>query len=48
MLFQTRIGLVHAFLRANKYDGVLLSRSDNFAMATGGKRNSSGNPNSQA
>ncbi|HRI87278.1 MAG TPA: M24 family metallopeptidase [Candidatus Hydrogenedentes bacterium] len=38
-LFRTRIGLVQAFLRANKYDGILLNRIDNFAMATGGKRN---------
>ncbi len=38
-LFHVRIALVQAFLRANDYDGVLLSRVDNFAMATGGKRN---------
>ena len=38
-LFRTRVALVQAFLVANKYDGVLLSRADNFAMATGGKRN---------
>ena len=38
-LFRVRIALVQAFLRDNQYDGVLLSRVDNFAMATGGKRN---------
>lgn len=38
-LFQVRIALVQAFLRENHLDGVLLSRADNFAMATGGKRN---------
>ena len=38
-LFRTRVALVQAFLAANKYDGILLSRADNFAMATGGKRN---------
>lgn len=38
-LFRTRIALVQAFLVANKYDGVLISRIDNFAMATGGMRN---------
>lgn len=38
-LFRTRIALVQAFLVANKYDGILISRVDNFAMATGGKRN---------
>ena len=38
-LFRVRIALLQAFLRENRYDGVLLSRSDNFAMATGGKRN---------
>ena len=38
-LFRARIALVQAFLVANKYDGILLSRADNFAMATGGKRN---------
>jgi antitoxin VapB len=38
-LFRVRIGLVQAFLWENGYDGVLLSRVDNFAMATGGKRN---------
>ena len=38
-LFQVRIALVQAFLRENRLDGILLSRADNFAMATGGKRN---------
>lgn len=38
-LFEARIALVQAFLRQNGYDGVLLSRADNFAMATGGRRN---------
>lgn len=38
-LFRTRIALLQSFLVTNKYDGILLSRADNFAMATGGKRN---------
>lgn len=38
-LFRVRIALIQAFLRANRLDGILLSRVDNFAMATGGKRN---------
>ncbi len=38
-LFRVRIALIQVFLRENGYDGVLLTRSDNFAMATGGKRN---------
>ena len=38
-LFRIRIALVQAWLRAHKYDGILLSTSSNFAMATGGKRN---------
>lgn len=38
-LFSIRIALIQAFLRRNGYDGVLLSRVDNFAMATGGRRN---------
>ncbi len=38
-LFRARIALVRAFLVENAYDGILLSRVDNFAMATGGKRN---------
>jgi len=37
-LFAIRIALIQAFLRQHGYDGVLLSRMDNFAMATGGKR----------
>jgi antitoxin VapB len=38
-LFRVRIALLQAFLQEHQYDGVLLSRADNFAMATGGKRN---------
>ena len=38
-LFQLRKGLIQVFLRRHNYDGILLSRIDNFAMATGGKRN---------
>lgn len=38
-LFEVRIALLQAFLRQHDYDGVLLSRADNFAMATGGRRN---------
>lgn len=38
-LFQVRIALIRAFLNRHGYDGLLLSRADNFAMATGGKRN---------
>lgn len=38
-LFRIRIALVQAFLREKNLDGVLFSRVDNFAMATGGKRN---------
>ncbi|MBI2433975.1 MAG: hypothetical protein HYV26_13995 [Candidatus Hydrogenedentes bacterium] len=38
-LFQIRLALVESYLRENDYDGVLLTRADNFAMATGGKRN---------
>jgi antitoxin VapB len=38
-LFEVRRALVQAFLREHGYDGILLSRADNFAMATGGKRN---------
>lgn len=38
-LFRVRLALLQAFLRENHYDGILLSRADNFAMATGGKRN---------
>lgn len=38
-LFRVRVALVQAFLRERGLDGVLLTRPDNFAMATGGKRN---------
>jgi len=38
-LFRVRIGLIQAFLKDHNYDGVLLTRADNFAMATAGKRN---------
>jgi Xaa-Pro aminopeptidase len=38
-LFRVRIALVQSFLRERGFDGILLSRVDNFAMATGGKRN---------
>jgi antitoxin VapB len=38
-LFRVRIALIQALLQQHSYDGVLLSRADNFAMATGGKRN---------
>lgn len=38
-LFRVRVALIQAFLRENGFDGILLSRADNFAMATGGKRN---------
>ncbi|HOV33162.1 MAG TPA: M24 family metallopeptidase [Candidatus Hydrogenedens sp.] len=38
-LFQIRIALIKAFLNENNYEGILLSRVDDFAMATGGKRN---------
>jgi len=38
-LFRVRIALIQAYLRERKLDGVLLTRPDNFAMATGGKRN---------
>lgn len=38
-LFRVRIALIQAYLRERKFDGVLLTRPDNFAMATGGKRN---------
>lgn len=37
-LFEIRIALVQAFLREHNHDGILLSRADSFAMATGGKR----------
>ena len=38
-LFRVRVALIQAFLRKHGYDGILISRADNFAMATGGKRN---------
>lgn len=38
-LFNIRISLIKSFLNNNAYEGILLSRADNFAMATGGKRN---------
>jgi Xaa-Pro aminopeptidase len=34
-LFQIRQALLQTYLRERGYDGVLLSRADNFAMATG-------------
>ena len=38
-LFDVRTAMIQAFLNEYGYDGILLSRADNFAMATGGKRN---------
>lgn len=38
-LFNLRTNLVRTFLIENGYDAILLSRVDNFAMATGGRRN---------
>ncbi|MBX7259365.1 MAG: M24 family metallopeptidase [Candidatus Hydrogenedentes bacterium] len=38
-LMRVRIALLQAFLREHNLDGILLSRTDNFAMATGGRRN---------
>lgn len=38
-LFAVRVALLQDFLEARGLDGVLLTRPDNFAMATGGKRN---------
>ena len=38
-LFRVRTALLQAFLRDNGYDGILLTRPDSYAMATGGKRN---------
>ncbi|MBX3180721.1 MAG: M24 family metallopeptidase [Candidatus Hydrogenedentes bacterium] len=38
-LFEIRIALLQRVLRQNGWDGLLLTRADNFAMATGGKRN---------
>lgn len=38
-LFKIRTALIQAFLAEKNLDGVLLTRADNFAMATGGRRN---------
>jgi hypothetical protein len=38
-LFPIRVALIKAFLNENNYEGILLSRVDDFAMATGGRRN---------
>ncbi len=38
-LFRIRQALLQTYLRERGYDGMLLSRADNFAMATGGRRN---------
>jgi len=38
-LYRIRIALVQVFLLKHGYDGILLSRVDNYAMVTGGKRN---------
>ena len=38
-LYKTRIALLQTWLQDNNYDGILLSRVDNYAMATGGKQN---------
>lgn len=38
-LFDTRIRLVQHLLRQRGWAGILINRADNFAMATGGKRN---------
>lgn len=38
-LFRVRIALLRDFIAREGYDGLLLSRVDNFAMATGGRRN---------
>ena len=38
-LFRIRIALLRHFCQEHGYDGLLLSRVDNFAMATGGRRN---------
>ncbi len=38
-LFTIRTSLLQLFLQKHKYDGILIRRADNFAMATGGKRN---------
>ena len=38
-LASVRVAMIQAFLQANGWDGILLNRVDNFAMATGGRRN---------
>ncbi len=38
-LARVRVALVQAFLQDHGYDGILLSRVDNLAMVTGGRRN---------
>lgn len=38
-LFDIRIALLRVYLTKNDFDGILISRVDNFAMATGGSRN---------
>jgi len=38
-LFRVRIAMLQAYMAESGLDGVLLNRVDNFAMATGGKRN---------
>lgn len=38
-LFETRIRLVQHLCKKRGWNGILINRADNFAMATGGKRN---------
>lgn len=38
-LFSIRVQLVQHLLQQHRWDGILLNRTDNFAMATGGRRN---------
>ena len=38
-LFEVRKGLIRVFLHRHRYDAIAIGRIDNFAMATGGKRN---------
>lgn len=38
-VFDIRIALLRVYLTKNDFDGILISRVDNFAMATGGSRN---------
>lgn len=38
-LFRVRTSMIGLLLRERGYDGLLITRPDNFAMATGGKRN---------